>query len=166
MRLPLILFAGVLASVAATARVAPLQTTGGSPSGACITPTKACTEFVSVGTGSGRSLIYRTYPLTVRNDRIRRAMIMVHGTNRNADHYFATATGAAFLAHALDDAMVISPRIASADPNCRDVLEPNEISWSCTGDSWRSGGVAASHKELTSFDFMDALVKRLADKKV
>jgi pimeloyl-ACP methyl ester carboxylesterase len=93
-------------------------------------------------------------------------MIMVHGTNRNADHYFSTATAAAFLAHALDDAMVVSPRIASAAGNCRDALEPNEISWSCTGDSWRSGGVAASHKDLTSFDFMDAIVKRLADKKV
>jgi pimeloyl-ACP methyl ester carboxylesterase len=128
--------------------------------------TKPCTEFVPVGTGGGRSLIYRTYPLTVGNDRIRRALVMVHGTNRNAHHYFASATAAAFLAHALDDAIVIAPRVASADGNCRDVLEANEVSWSCTGDSWRSGGVAASHKELTSFDFMDAILKRLADKQV
>jgi hypothetical protein len=47
---------------------------------------------------------------------------MVHGTNRNADHYFQTAAAAAFLAAALDDAVVIAPRVASADGSCRDAL--------------------------------------------
>ena len=75
-----------------------------------------------------------------------------------------TATAAAFLAGALEDAIVIAPRVASADGSCRDVLAENEVSWSCGGDSWRSGGVAASHKDLTSFDFMDAILKKLANK--
>ena len=134
--------------------------------GACTASSKTCTEFVPVGTAGGRSLVYRTYSLTARNERIRRALIMVHGTNRNPDRYFRTAVTAAFMAGALDDAMVIAPRVASAQGSCRDVLEPNEISWSCGGDSWRSGGVAASHPDVTSFDFMDAILKRLADKKV
>ena len=34
---------------------------------------------------------------------------MVHGTLRNADHYFATATAAAFLAGALGDTLVSRP---------------------------------------------------------
>jgi pimeloyl-ACP methyl ester carboxylesterase len=89
---------------------------------------------------------------------------MVHGTNRNADHYFSTAVTAAFLAGALDDTIVISPRIASATGNCRDTLAANEVSWSCTGDSWRSGGTAASHPDLTSFDFVDQILKKLANK--
>ena len=54
-------------------------------------------------------MVYRTHALGTRNDAIRRALIMVHGTNRNADHYFATATAAAFLAGALDDTIVIAP---------------------------------------------------------
>ena len=132
---------------------------------ACTASNAACTEWVALGTSGARSLVYRTYPLDKRNDRIQRALIMVHGTNRNPDHYFATATAAAFLAGALDDALVIAPRVASADGSCRDVLAQNEVSWSCGGDSWRSGGVAASHKELTSFDFMDAILKKLADKR-
>jgi pimeloyl-ACP methyl ester carboxylesterase len=90
---------------------------------------------------------------------------MVHGTNRNADHYFSTAVGAAFLADALHDTVVISPRIASHDRNCADVLAPNEVSWSCVGDSWRSGGAAASDPKLTSFDFVDQILRNLADKK-
>src|ERR1019366_713022 len=96
---------------------------------ACTTATSACTEFVTLGGGPARSLIYRTHALDTRNDRIRRALIMVHGTNRNADHYFATATAAAFLAGALDHAVVIAPRIASSQGNCHDTLEANEGSW-------------------------------------
>jgi pimeloyl-ACP methyl ester carboxylesterase len=132
--------------------------------GACTTATAACTEWVQVGGGPGRSLIYRTHSLDKRNDGIRTALVMVHGTNRNADHYFQTATAAAFLAAALDEAVVIAPRVASADGGCRDQLAENEISWSCGGDSWRSGGAAASHKDLSSFDFMDAILKKLANK--
>lgn len=129
---------------------------------ACTTATAACTEWVALGAGPARSLVYRTRPLDVRNDAVRRALVMVHGTNRNADHYFTTATGAAFLAGALDDAVVISPRLTA----CNDKLEPNEVGWSCTGDSWRSGGAAATNPDLTSFDFMDEIVRKLAKKTV
>jgi len=131
----------------------------------CVTATAACTEWVGLGKGPARAMVYRSFSLGVPNRSIRRALIMVHGTNRNADHYFSTATGAAFLAGALEDTVVISPAIRSADAGCNDKLEPNEVSWSCGGDSWRSGGVAASDKKLTSFDFVDELLRRLADKK-
>lgn len=131
---------------------------------ACTTAVEACTEWVSLNSGGARSLIYRTRSLDVRDERIVRALIMVHGTNRNADHYFTTATAAAFLAGALDDSVVIAPRIASAAGTCRDTLAANEVSWSCSGDSWRSGGTAASHPELTSFDFVDRILQKLANK--
>src|SRR4051812_47544043 len=140
------------------------QTGAAAAASACTASTEACTEWVSLGSSGARSLIYRTYSLDTRNERVRRALIMVHGTNRNPDRYFATATAAAFLAGALEDAVVIAPRVASADGSCRDVLAENEVSWSCGGDSWRSGGGAASHKDLTSFDFMDAILKKLANK--
>jgi pimeloyl-ACP methyl ester carboxylesterase len=133
---------------------------------ACTSATNDCTEWVALGSGSARSLVYRSQPLTTRNDRIVRAMVMVHGANRNADHYFTTATAAAFLARALDDTVVVSPRFASANGNCHDPLAPNEVSWTCGGDSWRSGGASTADKSLTSFDFMDAILKKLADKKV
>jgi pimeloyl-ACP methyl ester carboxylesterase len=132
---------------------------------ACTTATERCTEWVTLNGGPARSLVYRTQPLDVRNDTIRRALVMVHGAGRNADHYFSTAVSAAFLASALDDALVIAPRIASAAGNCHDPLETNEVSWSCTGDTWRSGGVSPSHPDLTSFDFVDQILKKLANKR-
>src|SRR6266699_3426383 len=114
MRTSLFLLAGALAS---------LSTFTASPAAgpeACTTATSACTEWVALGGGPSRSLIYRSHSLDTRNENIRRALIMVHGTNRNADHYFTTATTAAFLGRALDDTVVISPRIASAEGNCHD----------------------------------------------
>ena len=135
---------------------------GAPPAVACTSATSACTEWVALKGGPARSMIYRTFSLDVRNENIRRAMVMVHGTNRNADHYFTTATAAAFLGGALDDTVVISPRFTA----CQDALQPNEVGWSCNGDSWRSGGMAATNAELSSFDFMDEILKKLAKKNV
>jgi len=161
----------ILVAAAMAGGLSAQTPTPASASRACTTATTACTEFVTLGGGPARSLIYRTYPLDTRNSAIRRALIMVHGTNRNADHYFSTATAAAFLAGALDDTVVISPRIASNTAStgrggggCNDVLDTNEINWSCGGDSWRSGGNSTSNPELTSFDFVDQILRKLANK--
>src|SRR6266404_2487069 len=131
----------------------------------CITATPACTEWVSFNGGPARSLFYRTYSLEARNPGITRALIMVHGAGRDADNYFRTAVAAAFLAGSLDDTIVISLRFASNDGRgCRDTLAPNEVSWSCSGDSWRSGGVASTDDRLTSYDFADEILRKLARK--
>src|SRR5689334_4164170 len=63
---------------------------------AACTTTTDCTEWISYGSGPARSLIYRTYPLNVKNENIKRAFIMVHGAGRDADNYFRTAIAAAF----------------------------------------------------------------------
>src|SRR5438105_1318516 len=133
----------------------------------CMNLTSACMEWINLGTGQSRSLIYRTYPLGQFNDRITRALIVVHGQGRDADNYFRTALAAAFLAGALDDTIVISPRFASnSGTGCRDTLAANEVNWSCAGDSWRSGGISTSNKELTSYDFMDEILRKLARKDI
>src|ERR1043165_2458032 len=67
----------------------------------CTTPTTPCERWVTLGGGPGRSMVYATYSLDAPNAAITRAFILVHGTNRNADHYFATATAAAFLTGAV-----------------------------------------------------------------
>jgi len=131
-------------------------------SSACTTATALCTEWVVFGKGPARSMIYTTYSLDAPNKSIGRALVMVHGTNRNADHYFSTAAAAAFLAGAIDDTIVIAPRFTA----CNDTLQPNEVGWSCTGDSWRSGGAAATNAELSSFDFVDEILRKLARKTV
>ncbi len=159
MRSAALILSGLLVSLSQAGR----PTVSGS---ACVTATATCTEWVALGSSGARSLIYRSHSLDARNATIRRALLMVHGTNRNADHYFSTAVAAAFLAGALDDSIVIAPRIASAAGSCHDTLAEHEVSWSCTGDSWRSGGAAASAPDLTSFDFVDQILKKLANRSV
>ena len=145
-------------------RAGAAQATASIPA-PCTKVSADCTEWVTLGGGPARSMVYRTFPLSIRNASVHRALIMIHGTNRNADHYFSTATGAAFLAGALNDTVVISPSFLSSDPGCADKLQPNEVSWSCRADSWRSGGTATSNKDLTSFDFIDQILTQLANKK-
>ncbi len=129
---------------------------------ACVTANPSCTEWVSLGTAPARSLIYRTYSLESRNEAITRALVVVHGAGRDADNYFRNALAAAFLAGALDNTVVIAPRMASAAGNCHDVIATNEISWNC--NAWRSGGPAVSNPDVTSFDFLDEVLRKLANK--
>jgi pimeloyl-ACP methyl ester carboxylesterase len=131
--------------------------------GPCITADQTCTEWVTFPGGHSRSMIYRTYSLEEKNEKISRALIIIHGTNRDADNYFRNALAAAFLANALEDTAVIVPHIASNNGRgCADKLAPNEVSYSCNGDSWRSGGVSESDSKITSFDFVDEIMRKLA----
>src|SRR5207244_5567536 len=121
----------------------PLLISGAAYGAACVTTAPDCTEWVTFGAGPSRSLVYRSHPLDAKNEKITRALIVIHGQGRNADHYFRTGVAAAFLADALEDTIVISPRFASSDGRgCRDTLASNEVSWRCSGDSWRSGAPA------------------------
>src|SRR5437870_3875222 len=130
----------------------------------CTKGTSDCTEWVMFG-DQARSLIYRTFPLDTKNEKITRALVMVHGAGRDADNYFRTAVAAAFLAGALDDTLVISPRLASnAGQACRDTLAPEEVNWNC--NSWRSGGPATSNEKVNSFDFADEIMRKVARKDV
>lgn len=130
----------------------------------CISATPACTEFVTLGEGASRAMVYRSFSLAAKNDQITRALVVIHGANRDADNYFRSSLAAAFLADALEDTLVISPRLASAAGGCHDTLAADEVSWNC--NYWRSGGVAASDAKLTSFDFIDQILRQLANKEI
>ncbi len=130
----------------------------------CTTATPGCTEKVPLG-GRGRySLIYRNHPLDTPNPALKHALIIIHGVGRNADWYFASGMAAAFLAGAVEDTMVIAPRFASnSGGSCADVLLNGEISWPCSG--WTGGEAAPDLPGVFSYDFVDTLVRHLADKK-
>lgn len=136
-----------------------------SAAGPCTTASPECAEWVTLGGGPQRSLVYRTYPLEVKNEAITRVFVLIHGAGRDADNYFRSATAAAFLGRALENTLVISPRMASNDgAGCKDALAENEISWHC--NTWRSGGPSITHPVLTSFDFIDELLRKVARRTV
>ena len=135
---------------------------------ACISATSACTEWVTVGGGPARALVYRNHSLDARNEGISRAVIVIHGQSRDADNYFRHALAASFLAGALENTIVISPRFASNEgSNCRDAVAPRELSWVCLGpESWRNGGPAVDNGHITSYDVADEILRRLARKDI
>jgi pimeloyl-ACP methyl ester carboxylesterase len=149
------LAAAILLGAASAASAAP-----------CTRAAPECTEWLTLGGGPARSLLYRNLPLQTPNREVTRALVVVHGAGRDADNYFLTAAAAAFLAQALEDTIVISPRFASLDGSCKDALGENEVSWPCGGNSWRAGGPSTNHPRLTSFDFMDEILRRLSRKDV
>ena len=121
----------------------------------CTSATSTCTDWVVLGGGPGRSLVYRNYPLDTRNDAITRVLVSIHGAGRNADGYFMSTLAGAFLAGALENTLIVSPRMASNEGGgCRDSLATNEISWHC--NAWRSGGPSPKTPNVTSFDFYEA----------
>lgn len=146
----------------------------------CTTASPSCTEWIQAPGQESRVLVYRTYPLATRNENITRALIFVHGINRDADNHFRTVLAAAFLAGALDDTVIIAPRFASSSSapgnesgDCHDPLAPNEANWICQAqrpDTWRSGGPeigpATEKDKVTSFDFADEIIRRLAQKDI
>lgn len=131
----------------------------GSP---CVTPTTPCERWLTYPNSTGRSLSYGTHSLTTRNTALTHAFILIHGASRNADHYFETATAAGFLAGALENSIILAPHIIAGTDKPRE----NEVLWPSSGINWRGGGFAASHPTITSFDFLDELVKKLANKQV
>lgn len=142
----------------------------------CSTASPDCTEWVKPAGQQSRVLIYRSYPLEAKNENITRALIFVHGINRDADNHFRTALAAAFLAGALNNTVIVAPRFASnsgvpgnAIGDCHDALAADEANWICEtprADHWRSGGGEAGNDKLTSFDFLDEIIRRLTRKDV
>ncbi len=128
----------------------------------CTHAVMACERWVTHRAGPARSMVYATYPLATRNPAITRALIMVHGAGRNADHYFETSTAAGFLAGALDNTIIIAPRFAAGN----DKVATNEVLWPERGANWRSGGAPATLPAVGSFDFVDEIVKLLANKTI
>ena len=142
----------------------PLVVTGSAltAQAPCTHAVAACERWITFAGGPRRSLTYGTHSLDRRNDAITRALIMVHGAGRNADHYFETSTGAGFLAGALGNTIILAPRFAARN----DSVQANELKWVEGGVSWRAGGLAEGHPDITSFDFVDEIVRKLADKRV
>ncbi len=133
----------------------------------CVTGTRECQEKIALGPEGRYSIVYRSHPVETPNAEIERAMIVVHGAGRNADNYFASAMAGAFLAGETAKAMVIAPRLAANSGECRDALDAGEISWTCgSKNDWRGGGEAVGLSSVTTFDFIDTLIAKLARREV
>jgi hypothetical protein len=103
---------------------------------------------------------YRSFEMARPNPQIRRALIVVHGLDRNADTYFTTGILVAEARAGLRETLVIAPFFqAEADNPAADEYY------------WATGGWARGHLSLTggptprvsSYEVVDLMLQRLAD---
>jgi hypothetical protein len=108
--------------------------------------------------------VYATHALDAANARITRAVIVIHGSGRNAERALATTVDAAERAHVSAGTIVLAPQFASTlGVDCRDTLEAHEVDWGCDANNgWQAGGTAADSEQLTTFDLVDRLVEQLS----
>jgi len=155
MRAPVLIAAVCFASLPVAA-----QRPAAAAPPACTTANATCERWITFGGGPGRSKVYSTFALDAANPAVTRALIMVHGAGRNADHYFETATAAGFLAGALGNTIIIAPRFAAGT----DKVAADELLWPEGGNSWRAGGMSPTLATVSSFDFIDEIVRKLGDR--
>jgi pimeloyl-ACP methyl ester carboxylesterase len=127
--------------------------------------TIADTRF-TVDTPQGRAEfpLYLSKDWSVAQPQVTRAVIVIHGKLRNADVYFRTAQNARDAAHADPDAtLLIAPQfLATLDLRIHD--EPADLlRW--RGNGWMGGEAAQAPLSISSYDVLDAIVTRLADRK-
>jgi pimeloyl-ACP methyl ester carboxylesterase len=109
--------------------------------------------------------LYLSKDWSVAQPQVTRAVIVVHGKLRNADVYFRTAQNARDAAHAdPDTTLLIAPQfLATLDLRVHD--EPADLlRW--RGNGWMGGEAAQAPLPISSYDVLDAIVTRLADRKL
>jgi acetyl esterase/lipase len=128
---------------------------------ACTTATSACEDWIATGPGPQKLRVYRSHALDTASPAIRRALVIVHGGDRDAGRSFRTGMAVTFLAGGLDTTLVVAPHFASSQgPECHDMVAATEIAWPCGG--WRWGSVATTSDAITSFAALDDTLKRVA----
>jgi len=110
-----------------------------------------------------------TLPLYVSSDwsrplpDITRAVVILHGRLRNADVYYDSARTAQAAAGAVGPAtlMIVPQFLADIDIEAHH-LPPDTLRWTLEG--WEGGDDATGPKPASSFEALDAILARLADR--
>ena len=141
---------------------AVVSMTGGTAAAAdCAVEPQACAAPFMV---DGLSLqLYASAPLDAPHPEIRRALIIVHGNDGNADSYFKTALTAATEAKARGDSLILAPHFVEQAE--KSAPPAGQLVWS-RGSDWRAGYASSAQAKprISSFAVMDRLVTALADK--
>ncbi len=121
-------------------------------------------ERIKIKTALGEALIpaYTSCNIEKPNVDIKRAVIVVHGRLRDADKYFDLTLRAAKASSAASDTVVIAPQFLSTADAARHNVDPNFARWNT--EAWLGGEAAKGPFPLSSFEVIDALVAKLADR--
>ena len=123
----------------------------------CTSATSDCLEMVPV-VGPQTLPVYGSFPLLAENrrwERLRYAVIAIHGQNRNAGDYFQYVTELLAQTGKSEDIILLAPRFAEMGSG-------NSLFWLDRG--WRFGWSSDDGSMTSSFSAIDGLIDYLADR--
>ncbi len=125
----------------------------------CTSPFDQCTERVAIGDGAYLP-VYRTHPLEKGDTAVIRAMVVIHGTNRNADDYFETMIAAVREVDGIARTVVVAPRFQTES----DHPALDEPYW--TSGGWKRGDLSRSPytPDVSSYAALDRVLEILTDR--
>lgn len=104
---------------------------------------------------------FQSFSLTQGDSLVTDAVVVVHGTERNADEYFTTMVEAAALSGRLQSTVIIAPRFQTVD----DAPAADEPYW--TSNGWRVGDLSSSAgplPRLSAYSAIDTILARLGNR--
>ncbi len=128
---------------------------------ACLLNDGSCLSTLYLNDGATLSY-YSNYAVAAGRAGINRAIIMIHGANRNASDYYNTSVESATMAGMQENVLLITPHFKTVD----DVAEANELQWS-SGGGWKVGSKSVEKSGLnriSSFSALDQMILQLMDR--
>src|ERR1700679_647616 len=127
----------------------------------CSAAEEECVDQLDVGSGLSLSF-YRNFSLTAPNAAITRAILVVHGADRDADAYYYTVETASEQAGESETTIVVAPHFECSD----DSPPSGTVYWQCSGDDWSHGYADANGAAtpIYSYAVVDQMIALLANK--
>ncbi|MCI5159212.1 MAG: hypothetical protein D3906_12435, partial [Candidatus Electrothrix sp. AUS1_2] len=101
---------------------------------------------------------WRNHPTGTPSDIFDRAVVVIHGTNRNADDYYDYVYNAAITEGVQDHTLVIAPKFKILEDN-PDLA--SELYWTNAG--WKGGFNAINGSQISSFQVIDHILGKIND---
>jgi pimeloyl-ACP methyl ester carboxylesterase len=118
---------------------------------------------VTTSAGTGLLPIYVSSDWSKPQPRVTRAIVIFHGKKRNAAGYFRSTKEAAQSAgDAGRETIVIAPQFLAEEDAAAFHLDPAVLRWH--HERWEGGENATGPAAISSFDAIDAVLARLADR--
>ncbi|WP_080402498.1 hypothetical protein [Burkholderia ubonensis] len=118
---------------------------------------------INTANGAGLLPVYANLPIDRREPTIKRVFIVMHGTLRNADAYFASGRQVVERGGDLGkDVMVVAPQFLTPPDIRAFSLSADTLAWTEAG--WKGGEVARQPWPISSFAALDALLAHFANR--
>ncbi|MCA7999707.1 alpha/beta fold hydrolase [Burkholderia metallica] len=129
-------------------------------------PVKAVAgQRVAVDTPQGSAVlpVYADRPLDRAAPDVERVFVVIHGTLRNADAYYASGLEVVEKAGAAGNGtMVVAPQFLTRADTRAFSLPAQTLAW--TQEGWKGGDAARQPAPISSFTALDALLAHFADR--